>query len=507
MSSWTIGRRIAVGFAAVIAIAGVLGVFAYTRLMVIETQATRITVDSLPGTYISGQMVAEAESRFGLVLKHLLARQAERKAALERELAAADARMAKLMTDYERTITTTQDRQLFDMCKTTGSRIREIRAKILPLSHAFKTDEAENLLEQQLEPAVNEYQKALDAVAEFNHAAGNDASGKITEAVAHGKSGVVIALVLALIVGSTIALFIVRGTAAVLVGSVRELTAGAVQVASAASQLSGSAQSLSTGASSQAAALEETSASMEEMASMTRQNADHSHQGATLMNDVDRRVKDSDQVLSQMIASMKHIQDSSLKVSKIIRTIDEIAFQTNILALNAAVEAARAGDAGMGFAVVADEVRNLAQRSAVAAKDTSALIEESITNAEQGNRHVRAVAEAFTTITTSVAEAKRLVDDVSSASKQQAQGIDQVSAAIGQLEHLTQGTAANSEECAAASEELNTQAEVTMAVVARLQAFVGGKALSDAASFGSSPTGSPAHTTSASGPRGVSRAA
>jgi methyl-accepting chemotaxis protein len=504
MSSWTIGRRIVVGFAAVIAIACALGVFAYTRLIAIETQSTRITVDSLPGIYISGQMTTEAENRFGIVQKHILARKPERKTALEGELAAADARMAKLLADYEKTITTSEDRQNFEKCKTAGARIREVRAKVLPLSRAFKTDEAEDMLEHELEPAVNEYQKTLRAVTDFNKAGGDDASRLIVETVSHAKSGVVIALIIALIAGSTIAFFIVRGTSAVLVGSVRELTAGAEQVASAASQLSSSAQSLSTGASSQAAALEETSASMEEMASMTRQNADHSQQGALLMSDVDRRVKDSDQVLSQMIVSMKQIQESSMKVSKIIRTIDEIAFQTNILALNAAVEAARAGDAGMGFAVVADEVRNLAQRSAVAAKDTSALIEESITNAEQGDRHVRAVAEAFTTITTSVAQAKRLVDDVSSASKQQTQGIDQVSTAIGQLEQLTQRTAANSEECAAASEELNTQAEVTMTVVARLQAFVGGKASSGAASFAPSPV----HTTPpAMGPRRVSKAA
>jgi methyl-accepting chemotaxis protein len=502
MSSWTIGRRIVVGFAAVIAIAGALGVFAYARLIAIETQSTRITIDNLPGIYFSGQMSTEAESRFGLVQKHVIATHAEQKTAVEAELAAADARMAKLLTDYERTITTTEDRQLFERCKTAGTRIREVRAEVLPLSRAFKTNEAADKL-QQLEPAVNEYQKALHALSDFNKASGDDASRLIVEAVSHGKSGVVIALIAALIAGATIAFFIVRGTAAVLVGSVRELTAGAEQVASAASQLSSSAQSLSTGASSQAAALEETSASMEEMASMTRQNAEHSLEGARLMSDVDRRVRDSDQVLSAMIASMKHIQESSLKVSKIIRTIDEIAFQTNILALNAAVEAARAGDAGMGFAVVADEVRNLAQRSAVAAKDTSALIEESISNAEQGNRHVRAVAEAFTTITTSVAQAKQLVDDVSSASKQQTQGIDQVSTAIGQLEQLTQRTAANSEECAAASEELNTQAEVTMTVVTRLQAFVGGKASSGAGS-----SYAPAHTTPpVLGPRRVSKAA
>jgi methyl-accepting chemotaxis protein len=506
MSSWTIGRRIVVGFAAVIAIVGALGVFAYARLIAIETQATRITVDSLPGTFISGQMTTEAENRFGIVQKHILARKPERKVALEAELVAADARMAKLLTDYERTITTAQDRKIFEQAKVAGVRIREVRAKLLPLSRAFKTDEAEDMLEQQLEPAVNEYQKALHAVTDFNKTAGDDASRQIVAAVSGAKTGVVIALIAALFVGVTIAFVIVRGTSAILVGSVRELTAGAEQVASAASQLSSSAQSLSTGASSQAAALEETSASMEEMASMTRQNAEHSQEGARLMSDVDRQVRESDQVLSAMIASMKHIQDSSVKVSKIIRTIDEIAFQTNILALNAAVEAARAGDAGMGFAVVADEVRNLAQRSAAAAKDTSALIEESMANAEQGDRHVRAVAEAFTTITTSVKEAKRLVDDVSSASKQQTQGIDQVSTAIGQLEQLTQRTAANSEECAAASEELNTQAEVTMGVVERLQAFVGARASDGASSPSSGP--SPVHTSpSASGPRRVSKAA
>jgi methyl-accepting chemotaxis protein len=500
MSSWTIGRRIVVGFAAVIAIAAGLGVFAYARLIAIETHSTKIAVDNLPGIYYSSQMATEAESRFGLVLKHVLATTAEQKTALERDLAEADARMAKLVSEYERSITTTEDRQLFEQCKTAGARIKVVRAEVLPLSNAFKTNEAADKL-RHLEPAVNAYQEALHAVTSYNKSAGDDSSKSIVEAVSMAKSGVMIALIVALIAGSTIAFVIVRATSAILVGSVRELTAGAEQVASAASQLSSSAQSLSTGASSQAAALEETSASMEEMASMTRQNAEHSQQGATLMSDVDRRVSESDQMLSEMIASMTHIQESSQKVSKIIRTIDEIAFQTNILALNAAVEAARAGEAGMGFAVVAEEVRNLAQRSAMAAKDTSALIEESISNAQQGDRHVRAVADAFATISTSVAQAKRLVDDVSGASKQQTQGIDQVSKAIGQLEQLTQRTAANSEECAAASEELNTQAEVTMTVVARLQAFVGGKAREEAA-----PAPMPT-TPPAMGPRRMSRAA
>ncbi|HXT72185.1 MAG TPA: methyl-accepting chemotaxis protein, partial [Vicinamibacterales bacterium] len=160
--------------------------------------------------------------------------------------------------------------------------------------------------------------------------------------------------------------------------AVTELTSSANQVASASSQIASSSQSLSQGATEQAASLEETSASMEEMASMTRKNAENSQTAAGLMANVDTQVRNSNGALGDMVASMSAIEESSQQVAKIIKTIDEIAFQTNILALNAAVEAARAGEAGMGFAVVADEVRNLAQRSAQAAKDTAGLIEASV---------------------------------------------------------------------------------------------------------------------------------
>jgi methyl-accepting chemotaxis protein len=253
------------------------------------------------------------------------------------------------------------------------------------------------------------------------------------------------------------------------------LAVGAQQTAAAAKQVSTSAQSLSQGTTEQAASLEETSASMEEMAAMTRQNADQSRRAADLMTDVYQQVSRSSEALGAMVVSMAAIQDSSAKVARIIKTIDEIAFQTNILALNAAVEAARAGEAGMGFAVVADEVRSLAHRSARAAKDTAGLIEESSANAAQGAQTVDLVAAAIGEITGSVNQVRELVETVSQASRQQAQGIDQVTQAITQMEKVTQGTAATAEESAAASEELSAQAETTIGAVGMLMHLIDGK--------------------------------
>jgi methyl-accepting chemotaxis protein/methyl-accepting chemotaxis protein-1 (serine sensor receptor) len=282
-------------------------------------------------------------------------------------------------------------------------------------------------------------------------------------------------LVSALAIGVVLVVgWVVRQITRSLRETATNLRQGAEQVTAAASQVSTSSQSLSQGATEQAASLEETSASMEEMASMTRQNAENSQAAASLMNEVDNKVQGSNAALGDMVASMASIQESSQQVAKIIKTIDEIAFQTNILALNAAVEAARAGEAGMGFAVVADEVRNLAQRSAQAARDTASLIEESIAKAQSGNTKVEQVATAIAGITESVTRVKGLVDEVSNASKQQSQGIDQVSQAISQMEKVTQTTAATAEESAAASEELNAQAVTSMTFVQKLDAMVGG---------------------------------
>jgi methyl-accepting chemotaxis protein len=232
---------------------------------------------------------------------------------------------------------------------------------------------------------------------------------------------------------------------------------------------------MAEGASEQASSLEETSASLEEMASMTRQNADNASQANSLMGEAKQVVAEGSGAMTHMATAIGEIKQSADETAKIIKTIDEIAFQTNLLALNAAVEAARAGEAGKGFAVVAEEVRNLAMRSAEAAKNTSSLIEESVKNANTGVDIAGEVSKVLSEIASSIGKTTELVAEIAAASQEQAQGIDQVNTAVTQMDKVTQQNAANAEESASASEELNAQAESLNHVVGDLLTLAGGQ--------------------------------
>lgn len=252
------------------------------------------------------------------------------------------------------------------------------------------------------------------------------------------------------------------------------LTDGADQVASASSQVSTASQSLAEGASEQAAGLEETSSSIEEMASMTKQNEDNANQANTLMVDTSRVVDEANHSMTESTQSMNEISTASEETGKIIKTIDEIAFQTNLLALNAAVEAARAGEAGAGFAVVANEVKNLAMRAAEAAKNTANLIEGTVKRIQSGSEIVSKTNEAFGKVATGSKKVGQLVGEISAASQEQAQGIEQVNRAVAEMDKVVQKNAASAEESASASEEMNTQAEQMKDFVGELVMLVSG---------------------------------
>ncbi len=256
--------------------------------------------------------------------------------------------------------------------------------------------------------------------------------------------------------------------------SISGLMEGSDQVASASSQVSHASQQLADGASQQAASIEETTESLEEIFSMTTQNAENATQANQLMTDARHTVGKANQSMVELTGAMGQITKANLETQKIIKTIDEIAFQTNLLALNAAVEAARAGESGAGFAVVADEVRNLAMRAAQAAKNTADLIEGTVKRVKEGSVLVDATNNEFNSVATTVSKSGELLSEIAAASKEQAQGIGQVSKAVAELEKVVQSNSANAEESAAASEEMNSQAEQMKAYVNELESMVHG---------------------------------
>ncbi len=470
----TIGRKLTLGFAGLAALTGLMGVTSLNAIgrlkesfdLTAEVTARRIVLANRINTAVADMLawqralllhngeknlagVSEARTRFaaaaetaGKAVDELRAVDDAEARGLAEEMHAGLAAWAAGMAEIER------------LCAAgdAAGALKYGTERILPVYEAIHRNggRLETMAQQELE--------ADKAAAAAQHARSRWLN-LVLMGISLGLGGLV--------------LFMVRGIGRGVGRLAGELSEGAEQVASAAAQVSSASQQLAQGASEQAASLEETSATSVEINSMTCKNTENAGAAADLMANAAQLIEDANRRLDQMVASMRDINESSGKISKIIKVIDEIAFQTNILALNAAVEAARAGEAGMGFAVVADEVRNLAQRCAQAAKDTAGLIEESIAKSNEGRSRLDEVAASIRSITDSAAKVKTLIDEINLGSQEQSRGMEQVARAIAQMEQVTRKTAASAEESASAGEELSAQGGTLRGIVSRLSAMVG----------------------------------
>ncbi len=321
--------------------------------------------------------------------------------------------------------------------------------------------------------AANEFDGVVEGVQNKSIKRTLDYATASSTELSSASNIIIGSLVFEVVLGLAAAFFIIRGVNRVLTQTAESLSQGSLQVAAASGQVSSASQSLAEGSSEQAASLEEISSSIEELASMTKRNADNAQAGKASAGHARAAAEAGASEMERMQGAMNAIQQSSNDISKIIKTIDEIAFQTNILALNAAVEAARAGEAGAGFAVVADEVRSLAQRSAVAAKETADKIADATARSAQGVELSTKVAAGLQQILDKAREVDRLVAEVATASHEQSEGLSQINVAVSQMDKVTQSNAAGAEETASAAEELNAQSEELRNASAQLAALVG----------------------------------
>ena len=320
---------------------------------------------------------------------------------------------------------------------------------------------------------IGQIDDAASRIVKVSADVGAGAQSTFSQSTSSGKTIIICFIAVGLVAGVVFALLLARAIIVPVKRAVAGIEEASDQVASASRQVSAASQQLAEGSSEQAASLEETSSALEEMSSMTKMNAENATHANQIVKNAVGDIAEANSAMGELIQSMHEISVASENTQKIIKTIDEIAFQTNLLALNAAVEAARAGEAGAGFAVVADEVRNLAMRAADAARNTANLIEGTVKKIKAGSETVAKANEVFSKVAASSQKTSDLIGEIAAASQEQSHGIEEVNRAVSEMDKVTQQNAANAEESASASTELNAQAEQMKKFVEELGALAG----------------------------------
>jgi methyl-accepting chemotaxis protein len=415
----------------------------------------------------------------------------------------------KELAEYEKSIQTQEEKDLYAQFNTNLVTYRQIRSDVIKLLQDGKMAEAEAKV-PEFGAARAKAREGIDKIIELKKEYANQGnienganfkSQTITMVIiviVGALSAILLGIIIASIISKPLNMLVVaadkiadgdldvtvdidtRDEVGILAASFRKMSNNinevmsnisnaSEQVASGSKQVSDSSMELSQGATEQASSIEQLTASIEEISSQTKLNADNANEANELAEIAKNNAIQGNSQMKEMLRAMEEINESSSNISKIIKVIDEIAFQTNILALNAAVEAARAGQHGKGFAVVAEEVRNLAARSANAAKETTDMIEGSIKKVEGGTKIATETAQALNKIVDGIAKAANIVGDIATASNEQATGISQINQGIMQVSEVVQTNSATSEESAAASEELSSQAELLREQVAKFK--------------------------------------
>ena len=439
-AGWTITRRITAGLGALLLMLVLISGLALARIGSLRESVGGLADDALPSVVLLGEVAAKVQ-RQQLDRTRLLEADTAEAKVIKDAIAALEEKVVEALARYEQNYIVDEDsRRLYAAIDAAHTDIVTTRAQIEALDQDTGGDEFKQLIEQQrliIEVQDPNYTRVLAAV--HAAAAHSYTRGQAIAETSRAQTSVTmwllgISSLLAVIIAGVLAWFTVRRISAALGGITVDLNRGARHTASAARQVSIASQTLAGGATEQAAAIEETSSSLEEMSAMIRATADNSQKAKELASEARAQAGAGLGTMSLMSEAMEEIGAASADVSKIVKNIDEIAFQTNILALNAAVEAARAGEAGAGFAVVADEVRSLAQRSAAAARETADKIDVAIQSARRGAERSTEVARSLKEISEKVVATDMLVAEIATAAREQAHGLSQVNTAISQMD-------------------------------------------------------------------------
>jgi methyl-accepting chemotaxis protein len=473
MKNWTIGKRITIGGGILLALLLLVGGTAALSLLSLRKGAKSVDNEAMPGMTRSSLMANFFVRGYAGIMTIDTTMTAEARDEFLRKTQLAVAKCNDYLTEYERNITADEDRQMVAKLKENIAVFLPLRAHYIELIKAGKAVEASTYKTQTFEPSYTAVRDQIALLLDWNAKNGLATTQAMSDSASRAVMTASIISGLSVLIGISLGIVIIRSTNQALRSVADTLTDASNQVSSAAGQVSASSQTLAQGASEQAASIEETSASLEEISSMTKRNTEGAGNASSLAQDTNHATESGSRQMQEMVDAMNAIKASSDNIAKIIKTIDEIAFQTNILALNAAVEAARAGEAGAGFAVVAEEVRNLAQRAAAAAKETADKIVDSTEKSAHGLEVSAKVAESLRVITEKAQKVNSLVSEISTSSQEQLQGISQVNTAMTQMDNVTQKNAASAEETASAAEELNAQAATMRDSVNDLMKLVG----------------------------------